>query len=467
MIINGGSRRAGGWWAQHLGNGKDNERVSLVEMVGLDATTVPDAFREMLALARNSGSKAENYFYQANINPRAEELLTPAQRHEAKELLLKNLSLAGQPHFVVEHEKEGRVHTHVIAFRIDLEQSRAISDSLTAAIHERTARELEIKFDLERGQSILVPDRDFERPERRPKKFEVFRGAESGIDPATVAAEIKPLWERSDCGQAFRAALEASGRYVLAAGDRRDYLIVDCAGDEHSLTRRVGAKAKDVRERMADIDRADLPNVAEARAMQRERHHEQTIIAAEIVPMPAPEEAFAATAARVTELQATNWDRDAADIAWLDRVAAAGIAADAGKEENIQPPVIQAGEHGIPAAEQPTPPPREFAPEPEDGLRSVEGIGDRILGGAGRLLTALFDFAANCIAPPPPPTKVQAMRAALVAEEKQEARAEHAAQQQKVTAQDWLIAELQRQQQAREREEEETYTQQRRRSHSL
>lgn len=59
------------------------------------------------------------------------------------------------------------------------------------------------------------------------------------------------------------------------------------------------------------------------------------------------------------------------------------------------------------------------------------------------------------------------MRAALVAEEKQEARAEHAAQQQKVTAQDWLIAELQRQQQAREREEEETYTQQRRRSHSL
>ena len=37
MIINGGSRRAGGWWANHLENAEKNERVTLAEIVGLDA----------------------------------------------------------------------------------------------------------------------------------------------------------------------------------------------------------------------------------------------------------------------------------------------------------------------------------------------------------------------------------------------------------------------------------------------
>jgi hypothetical protein len=187
MIINGGSRRVGGWWAKHLENAEHNERVTLAEIVGLDAATIPDLMHEMEILARNSGSRAQNYFYQANVNPRDHEHLTPAQRHEAKELLLENLGLAGQPHFVVEHEKQGRVHFHVIAFRIDMERGRAISDSLTAQIHERTSRELEIRFDLQRGKSVLVPDRDFERPERGAKKYEIFRGAEGGISEISDA----------------------------------------------------------------------------------------------------------------------------------------------------------------------------------------------------------------------------------------------------------------------------------------
>ena len=146
--INGGSRRAGGWWAKHLMKAT-NERVEVVEIVGLNATTLPDAFREMYAVSR--GTKCDNYFYQANINPRADEHLTPEQWQKAVDALERNLGLTGQPRFVVEHEKEGRTHRHVVWSRVDAEQMRAIPDSLTAAIHERTSRELEISFDLERG----------------------------------------------------------------------------------------------------------------------------------------------------------------------------------------------------------------------------------------------------------------------------------------------------------------------------
>jgi hypothetical protein len=194
IIIEGGSRSAGWWWARHLTNTEKNERAELIEISGLDSANVPALFRELHALSL--GTKCDNHFYQANINPRADEQLTPAQWREAVDTLEKNLGLEGQPRFVIEHEKEGRTHRHVVWSRIDLEQMKAIPDSLTARIHEQTSRELEIKFDLQRGKSILVPDRDFERPERRAKKHERFRGAQNGIDPRTINDELRVLRER-------------------------------------------------------------------------------------------------------------------------------------------------------------------------------------------------------------------------------------------------------------------------------
>lgn len=268
IIINGKSGRAGAWWTKHLQNAAQNERVQIIEYAGLSAETIRDAFREMEGLA--AGTRAKNYFYQANINPRADEQLTPQQWQEAVDRLESNLGLTGQPRFVVEHEKNGRTHRHVIWSRIDAERGVAISDSLTAAVHERTSRQLEAEFDLERGQSILVPDREAERRERRPKKHETLRAAESGIDPKAIKADITPLWQQSDNGRSFKAALESSG-YVLARGDRRDFVIIDRAGDDHSLARRLGVKAAELRARMADLDPASLPSVQEAKAQQRDQ----------------------------------------------------------------------------------------------------------------------------------------------------------------------------------------------------
>jgi hypothetical protein len=63
---------------------------------------------------------------------------------------------------------------------------------------------------------------------------------------------------------------------VLARGDRRDFVIIDPNCGTHSLARRIeGARVKDVRERMADIDAAELPSVAQAKAIQRARQIER------------------------------------------------------------------------------------------------------------------------------------------------------------------------------------------------
>jgi len=295
--INGGSRRAGSWWAKHLTNKEKNERVELIEIRGLAAETVPGAFKEMEALA--IGTKCDNYFYQANINPRADEHLTPEQWVEAVDTLERNLGLTGQPRFVIEHEKDGRTHRHVVWSRVDVEHQRAISDSLTAPIHERTSRELETAFGLEPGKSILVPDRDFERPERGPEKWEIFRGASHGIDPNAVTAELTELWQSADSGKSFKAAIEERG-YILTRGDRRDFVVVDQVGDDHSLARRLkGVNERGVREGMADVDRASLPSVAEGKAQIEARRHGENY-----------------------------FDRDAANTQWQSAVNDAGIAKD-------------------------------------------------------------------------------------------------------------------------------------------
>jgi hypothetical protein len=269
VIINGGSRSNWRFFAKHLMRGDQNERVEVTEIRGLAADNVLDAFREMDALA--SGTRAKNFFYHANINTRADELLTPEQWEQAVDTLEANLGLEGHSRFIVEHEKEGRTHCHVIWSRIDVDTMTAVSDSKNFAAHERTARTLEDRFDHEAVKGAHTRETDEKRPPRRPDNWEKFRGAKSGIDPDQVKAELTALWQSADSGQAFVTALEASG-YLLAKGDRRDFMVIDQAGDAHSLARRIeGAKAKDIRARLDGIDRDALPTVAEASALMKTR----------------------------------------------------------------------------------------------------------------------------------------------------------------------------------------------------
>jgi hypothetical protein len=58
--------------------------------------------------------------------------------------------------------------------------------------------------------------------------------------------------------------------FTLAKGDRRDFIVVDQVGGIHSLGRCTGAKAAEVRSRMAEIDREALPTVEQAVAKTRE-----------------------------------------------------------------------------------------------------------------------------------------------------------------------------------------------------
>src|SRR5208282_598368 len=263
MIINGNPAGNVGYWSSHLLRDDTNDRAEVKEISGLLSEDLPGALREMEAVAAGSRSHG-NFMYQANINPQGDGQLTPEQWREAVDTLEKNLGLEGHQRIVVEHEKGGRTHQHVVWNRVDVENLRVTDMGGNYRIHTATARELESRFD-------LTPTPTQPALDRKPtlELWELRAAERSGINPATLKDELSELWRSTDSGKAFAAALDERG-YILARGDRRDFCVVDQAGDAHSLARRLdGVKAKDVRERMVDVDGDSLPSVAEARATQR------------------------------------------------------------------------------------------------------------------------------------------------------------------------------------------------------
>jgi hypothetical protein len=269
MIIKGTSCAGARRLAVHLTRRDTNERVEVKEIRGVAAEDLRGALLEMEALA--AGARTTKPFYHSSINTLAKERMTDDQRWQAIDQLEAALGLTGQPRVVVIHEKKDREHCHIVWSRLDLERMAVISDSHNFRKHEQVARDLEREFGHERVQGAHVEREGKERPKRTPSHAEMLQAERTGMSPKEVKEQITGIWQATETGKAFAAGLAEQG-YVLARGDRRDFVVIDPMGGTHSLSRRIeGAKAKDVRERMADIDAGQLPDVSQAKQIQKAR----------------------------------------------------------------------------------------------------------------------------------------------------------------------------------------------------
>ncbi len=318
MIIKGKSVGGGDRLATHLTRADTNERVLVKELRGVAAEDLRGALLEIEAVS--AGTRTTKPFYHASINTEAHERLTDEQRAHAIDTLEEKLGLTGQPRVVVIHEKKGREHCHIVWSRIDLDRMAAISDSHNYRKHEEVARALELEFGHERVQGAHVGRDGAERPKRTPSHAEMLQAERTGISLDEVRAKITELWRSTDSGKDFAAGLAEAG-FVLARGDRRDFVVIDPRGGTHSLSRRIeGANAKDVRARMADIDASRLPTVAEAKQIQRDRQRREDGRATEA---PKPGSRAAATDAP----EAKGFDRSTAEAARATHAVGSGVGA--------------------------------------------------------------------------------------------------------------------------------------------
>jgi hypothetical protein len=270
VIIKGKSRAGPSQLARHLGRADTNERVELLELAW-GGTSVQEAFRDWQVISE--GTKGRLGLYHANIDPDAKYDMTRDQWLRAVEVLEEELGLQGQPRAIVMHEKNGREHIHVVWARTDMDSMKLRPDSMNYQAHERASLRLEQEFGHEH-----VPGKHAKRDREAQPEFptaeaqhdEWQQGERGGMNHRERKAQVKGLYEASDTGPAFKAALEDAG-YVLARGDRRDFVILDTDAKVHSLGRQLpGVTAKDLRALMAEIDPDSLPSVSQARAALRE-----------------------------------------------------------------------------------------------------------------------------------------------------------------------------------------------------
>lgn len=269
MIIKGGPRGKGAQLAVHLMRTDTNETVRVFDTRGVFSKTVRGAMQEMEGVA--AGSKATRPLYHVSINPQSDERLTDAQWLVAAERLEAALGLEGYQRVMVQHLKQGkagdyREHMHVVWCRIDVATMKAAHHSHNYRKHEEVARGLEREFNLKRTQGVHAERDGGERPkEKRPSTKESMQEAVTGWKVADAKAMIAAAWNASRNGAAFSAYLEENG-YRLAAGDTRDFVVIDPAGGVHSIRSGVkGLRVAEIRSRFVDLDQNKLPSVAEAK----------------------------------------------------------------------------------------------------------------------------------------------------------------------------------------------------------
>lgn len=319
MVIKGSARAAPGELAYHLLREDTNESARVMGFSGVASLDLREALAELDGMG--AGSRSSRTLYHASINTPVSEQLTERQQQIARQRLASRLGLADQPFAVVEHVKHGRQHIHIVWSRIDIDTGKAIPDSHNYRKHEEVARELEREFGHERVLGAHVRDKENEpRPGRGPTWGEQRQTERSGLTPEAARQIVTECWRETATGTEFMQRIEAEG-FIVARGDRRDFVLIDAAGEVHGLARRIeGVKAAAVRARMADIDSTQLPDVTEVRRLLRQRQqapeNEITRTATSAVERLRAEDRRETEAAKGRPAPVRNSDQEIADALW-------------------------------------------------------------------------------------------------------------------------------------------------------
>ncbi len=263
MILKGSQRGGGQDLAVHLMRTDQNEHVRLHETRGFVSDDLRGAFKEAEAISR--ATKCRQFLFSLSLSPPEREKVPVDVFEQAIERIEARLGLEGQPRAIVFHEKEGRRHAHCVWSRIDAESMTARPLSFFKRKLVGISRELYLE------QGWTMPRGLVNAAERNPTNFtlaEWQQAKRQGIDPRWLKQTLQDCWARSDNRRAFVRGLEEHG-FFLARGDKRSFVVVDHAGEVHSLPRALGLKTKDVKDRLGDD--GDLSTVDEVKRQIGER----------------------------------------------------------------------------------------------------------------------------------------------------------------------------------------------------
>lgn len=266
MILVGNQCGGGKNLALHLMK-DENERVHLHQIRGFASVDLEGAFQESYAMSR--ATKCKQHLFSLSLNPPIDADLSDKEFEKTVDRAEERLGLQGQPRAIVFHTKNGRKHAHAVWCRIDTDEMKAVQLSFSRRKMQDLSRELY------REHGWTMPRGFVRHEERDPRNFTLAEWQQckrAKRDPAKTKEIFQDAWTVSDSRAAFANALKAHG-LILAQGDRRGHVAVDHNGEAYAVSKYVGIKAKQVRDRLGDpkqlIGKTDAHRIASDRVNQR------------------------------------------------------------------------------------------------------------------------------------------------------------------------------------------------------
>ncbi|MDY6936922.1 MAG: hypothetical protein SWY16_04575 [Cyanobacteriota bacterium] len=227
--------------------------------------------------------RCQKHLYHVSVSPEQsmneDEWETFWQTYES-EFGLQNLAYIEVTHKHLNHDRPA--HKHRVYERVDTTLEKAVELSHTKVRNEKIARLMEYEFGhpltigkhnrtiilrlTEEGREDVVlwmkaaRADEVDRPVAKHDHNDYQQEKRTQVALEQVKADLQTAWQHTDTGRTFEAAIAERG-YILARGDRRDFVIIDAAGGLHSPRRRLNVKAKELRQRWSDLDLAELPSV--------------------------------------------------------------------------------------------------------------------------------------------------------------------------------------------------------------
>ncbi len=256
MILVGNQRGGAKDLALHLLK-QENEHVEVHEVRGFATNNLMAALNETHAISR--ATRCKQFLFSLSLNPPKDQNVSTEIFEQTIGKVEEKLGLTDQPRAIVFHEKNGRRHCHAVWSRIKVDEMKAVQLSFTKQKLTELSRELYLQY------GWTMPDGLKQAHARDPLNFTLAEWQQAkriGKDPKQIKAVFQECWSFSKNQSAFANALKEHG-YVLARGDRRGFVAVDHRGEVFAVSKWVGIKTKEVRERLAD--EKSLPSVNEAR----------------------------------------------------------------------------------------------------------------------------------------------------------------------------------------------------------
>ena len=257
MILKGSQRAGAKQLSVHLLNERDNEHIRVHELRGFAADDLHGALTEAHAVSK--GTKCKQFMFSLSLNPPKGVAVGEAAFEKAADEAERALGLEGQPRAIVFHEKEGRIHAHVVWSRIDAATMRAVNLPHFKTKLKALSREL---F-LEHGWTL--PEGLRQNGGKNPHNFTLAEWQQAkrlGRDPREIKDVFREAWARSDSLKSLGNALAERG-YFLAQGDR-GFVAVDTEGEIYALAKWSGVKVREARAKLGEA--VGLPSVNAVKA---------------------------------------------------------------------------------------------------------------------------------------------------------------------------------------------------------